>query len=166
MYTCESWAIKKAEGRRIDAFKLWFWRRLLRVPWMARRSNQSILNIHWKDWCWNWSSNTLANWQCKESIRFSVKDPDAGKDWGQEEKGATEDEIVGWHHGFSGHKFEQTLGDSEGQGSLACCNLWGRKVSDVTEQLTNKKCFGRINLLASCGSVLQRTLHLTQELDS
>ena len=61
-----------------------------------------------------------------------------------------------WHYQLNGHEFEQTLGDSEGQGSLACCNLWGRKVSDVTEQLTNKKCFGRINLLASCGSVLQK----------
>ena len=65
MYGCESWTIKKAECQRIDAFELWCWRRLLRVPWTARRSNQSILrksalNIHWKNWCW--SSNTLATW--------------------------------------------------------------------------------------------------------
>ena len=64
---CESWTIKKAEHRRIDAFELWCWRTLLRVPWTARRSNQSIqrksvLNIHWKDWCWSWNSNTLATW--------------------------------------------------------------------------------------------------------
>ena len=70
MYECESWTIKKAEYRRTDAFELWCWRRLLRVPWTARRSNQSILkevtlNIHWKDWCWSWNSNTLATW-CKE----------------------------------------------------------------------------------------------------
>ena len=79
MYGCENWTIKKAECRRIDAFELWFWRRLLRIPWTARRSNQSILkkispeysyifrfwNIHWKDWCWNWSFNTLATW-CEE----------------------------------------------------------------------------------------------------
>ena len=70
MYGCESWTIKKAECQRIDAFDLCCWRRLLRVPWTARRSNQSILkeiilNIHWKDWCWSWSSNTLATW-CKE----------------------------------------------------------------------------------------------------
>ena len=63
-YGCESWTIKKAEHRRIDAFELWCWRTLLRVPWTARRSNQSILNIHWKDWCWSWSSNILATW-CK-----------------------------------------------------------------------------------------------------
>ena len=67
MYGCESWTVKKAERWRIDAFKLWCWRRLLRDPWTARRSNQSIqrrsvLNINWKDWCWSWNSNTLATW--------------------------------------------------------------------------------------------------------
>ena len=67
MYRCESWTIKKAERQRIDAFESWCWRRLLKVPWTARRSNQSILkeinpDIHWKDWCWSWSSNTLATW--------------------------------------------------------------------------------------------------------
>ena len=70
IYGCESWTIKKAEHRRTDASELWCWRRLLRVSWTARRSNQSIvrksvLTIHWKDWCWSWSSNTLATW-CKE----------------------------------------------------------------------------------------------------
>ena len=65
MYGCESWTVKKAEHEKIDAFALWCWRRLLRVPWTARRSNQSILKIsvpgvHWKDWCWSWNSNTLA----------------------------------------------------------------------------------------------------------
>ena len=60
------------------------------------------------------------------------KDPDAGKDWGQEEKGVTEDEMVGWHHWLNGYEFEQTLGDSEGQGSLACCSPWGRKELDMT----------------------------------
>ena len=66
MYGCESWTIKKAESWIIDAFELWCWRRLLRVPWSARRLNQSILksflNIHWKDWCWSWNSNNLAIW--------------------------------------------------------------------------------------------------------
>ena len=62
------------------------------------------------------------------------KDPDAGKDWGQEEKGATEDEMVGWHHQLNGHEFEQTLGDSKGQGRLVCCSLQGYKESDMTEQ--------------------------------
>ena len=61
-----------------------------------------------------------------------VKDPDAGKDWGQEEKGTTEDEIVGWHHRLNGHEFEQAPGVGEGQGSLACCSPWGCQESDVT----------------------------------
>ena len=62
-----------------------------------------------------------------------------GKDWRQEEKGMTEDEMVGWHHWLNGHEFEQTLGDSEGQGSLGCCSLWGCKESDTTEWLNNNK---------------------------
>ena len=65
MYGCESWTIKKAEHGRIDAFELWCWRRLLRVPWTTRLSNKSVLNFHWKDWCWSWISNTLATW-CEE----------------------------------------------------------------------------------------------------
>ena len=65
------------------------------------------------------------------------KDPDAGKDWRQEEKGTTEDEMVGWHHHLNVHKFEQTLEDSEGQGSLACCGPWGRKELDTTNWLKN-----------------------------
>ena len=70
MYGCESWTVKKAECRRIDAFELWCWRRLSRVPWTARRSSQSILKeihlgVHWKDWCGSWNSNTLATW-CEE----------------------------------------------------------------------------------------------------
>ena len=74
MYGCESWTLKKAEHWRIDAFELWCWRRLLRVPLTARRSNQSILrrsilNIHWKDWCWSWNSNTLAT-LCKEATHW------------------------------------------------------------------------------------------------
>ena len=70
MYGCESWTTKKAEHRRIDAFELWCWRRLLRVPWITRKSNQFILKeispgVHWKDWCWSWNSNILAT-SCKE----------------------------------------------------------------------------------------------------
>ena len=66
MYGCESWTKKKAEKRRIDAFELWCWGRLLKVPGTARKSNQSILKgVHWKDWCWSWNSSTLATW-CEE----------------------------------------------------------------------------------------------------
>ena len=91
----------------------------------ARRSNQSTLKeinpeYSLEGWYWSWSSNTLATW-CKKKWLIG-KDPDAGKDWGQEEKGATEDEMVWWHHQHNGHRFEQTLGESEGWGSLACCS--------------------------------------------
>ena len=94
MYGCESWTIKKAEHQRIDAFELCCWRRFLRVPWTARRSNQSILkeislNIYWKDWCWSWSSNTLATWyeepthwkrpRCWEKLKVEEGD-DRGQD--------------------------------------------------------------------------------------
>ena len=70
MYGCESWTVKKTECWRIDACELWCWRRLLRVPWTARRSNQSILKrsvlgVHWKEWCWSWNSNILFTW-CEE----------------------------------------------------------------------------------------------------
>ena len=64
------------------------------------------------------------------------KDPDAGKDWREEQKGTTEDEMVGWHHQLNGHEFEQAPGVSVGQGSLACCSLWGHKESDTTEWQT------------------------------
>ena len=69
------------------------------------------------------------------------KDPDARKDWRQEEKGTTEDEMVGWHHRLNGHEFEKTPGDGEGQRSLACCSPWGHKESDITERLNKSHQF-------------------------
>ena len=85
MYGCESWTIKKAECRRIDVFELWCWRRLLTVPWTARRSNQSILKrlvlgVHWKDWYWSWNSNTLATW-CEELTHLNKCIPVADSCW-------------------------------------------------------------------------------------
>ena len=137
MYGCESWTVKKAEHRRIDAFELWCWRRLLRVPWTARRSNQSILKevspgVHWKDSCWSWNSKTLAT--CFEELTH-LKDPDSGKDLGQEEKGTTEDEMVGWHHRLNWHGFGWAPGVGGGQGGLACYSSWSLKESDTTEPL-------------------------------
>ena len=93
MYGCESWTIKKAEHQVIDAFEVWCWRRLLRVPWTARRSNQSNLKEK------NKKPPDAKNW-------LVWKDPDAGNDWRREEKGTTEDEMVGWHHRLKGHAFE------------------------------------------------------------
>ena len=77
-------------------------------------------------------------WPPDEKSHFIGKDPDAGTDWRQEEKGMTENEMVGWQHWLNGHEFEQTPGDSERQGSLACCSPWGCKESNATEQLKNK----------------------------
>ena len=74
-------------------------------------------------------------WPPDVKSQLSGKDPDAGKDGGQEEKGTTEDEMVGWHHQLNGHEFEQALGDGEGQGGLVCCGSWGRKELDITERL-------------------------------
>ena len=78
-------------------------------------------------------------WPPDAKSQLTGKDPDAGEEWRQEEKGATEDEMVGWHHWLDGHELEQTPGDSEGQGSLVCRSPWGRKESDLTEQLNNHK---------------------------
>ena len=96
-----SWTIRKAERQRISAFKLWFWRRLLRVPWTARRSNQSILKEINPDYSLEGLMLKLKLQYFGHLMRKSQlirKDPDAGKDWRQEEKGMTEDEMVGWHH--------------------------------------------------------------------
>ena len=120
MYQCESWTIKKVERWRIDAFELWCWRRLLRVPLTARRSHQSILKEINSEYSWEGLLLKL-KLQYFGHLMWRAwligKDPDAGKDWGQEEKGATEDEMIGWHHWLNGHQFEQTPGISEGQGS-------------------------------------------------
>ena len=137
MYGCESWTIKKAERWRIDAFELWCWRRLLRVPWTSRRSNQSIL----KEISSEYSLERLilklkpVLWPPDAKSWLIWKDSDAGKDWGREENGTTEDEMVGWHHRLNGHGFGRTLGVGDGQGGLACCSSWGRKESDMTEWL-------------------------------
>ena len=93
------------------------------------KGNQAWIFIHWKDWCQSWRSNI---WPPDAKSQLIGKDPDAGKDRRQDETGATEDVIVGWHQQLNGHESEQILGDSEGQGSLVCCSPWGCKDSDVT----------------------------------
>ena len=138
MYGCESWTIKKAEHQRIGAFELWCWRRLLRVLWTARRSNQSILkeiNPEWSLEGLMLKLPYLATW-CEELTHW--KSLWAEKDWGQEEKGTTKDEMVGWHqvHWIDGHEFEQTPGDGGGWGSLGT-----HKESDTTDWLTIFSCF-------------------------
>ena len=129
--------LKKAEHRRIDAFELWCWRRLLRVPSTVRRSNQSILK-EISPGC------SLEGLMLKLKLQFfghlmwrvdSLEKTDAGRDWGQEEKGTTEDEMARRHHQLDGHEFEWTPGVDDGQGGLACCTSWGRKELDTTERL-------------------------------
>ena len=133
IYTGKNWTEKKADHPRIDALELRWWRKLLRVLWTARRSNQLILKeINPK--------SSLEGQMLKLKLQSFghlmwrpdslEKDPGAQKDWGQEEMGTTEDEMVGWHHQLHGHKFEQAPGDGEGQGSLACCSAWACKESD------------------------------------
>jgi len=128
-YGCESWTIKKAECQRIDAFELWCWRRLLRVPCTARRSKQSILKEISPEYSLeglmlSWSSNTLATWckklthwkrsWCWERLRAKGEEGSRGWDgW--------------WHHRFTGHELGQILGASEGQWVLACCSPWVSK---------------------------------------
>ena len=137
MYGCESWTIKKAEHQRIDPFELWCWKRFLRVPWTARRSNQSILKEISPGCSLEGMMLKLKLQYCGHLMRSWLigKGPDAGRDWGQEEKGTTEDERVGWHHWLNGHEFGWTLGIDEAQGGLVCCGSWGYKESDMTEQL-------------------------------
>ena len=108
-YGCESWTIKKAECWRIDAFELWCWRRLLKVPWTARGSNKSIL----KEISPEYSLEILMVelklpilWPPDAKNRLTGKDANAGKDWRREENGTTEGEMVGWHHQLHGHEFE------------------------------------------------------------
>ena len=139
MYGCESWTIKNAKHWRIDAFELWCWRRLSRVPWTARRSNQSILKEIGPEYSLEGLMLKLKLqsilWPPDAKNWLIWKDPDAGKDWRWEEKGTTEDETFGWHHWLSGHEFESALGVGDGQGSLVCCSPWGCKESDTTEWL-------------------------------
>ena len=138
MYGCESWTVEKAERRRLDAFELWCWRRLLRVPWDCKE----IQLVHSKgDQPWVFFGRNVAKaeilvlWPPPAKSWLIGKDSDAGRDWGQEEKGMTEDEMAGWHHRLDGPEFEWTPGDGDGQGGLACCSPWGRKELDMTERL-------------------------------
>ena len=133
MYGCNIWAMKKAEHQRINTFELWCWGRLLRVPWTESKSNPVRPKGN-ESWIFIGRVDAQAEapilWSPDAKNWLTGKDPDAWKDWRQEEKG-TEDEMVGWHHWLNGHEFEQTLGDSEGQGSLTCCRSWGCKESDT-----------------------------------
>ena len=121
MYGSESWTIKKAECQRIDAFEVWCWRRLLRVPWTAKRSNQSILKEINPEYSLE-VPKLPAELQYFGHLMWRADSLEKtlmlGKTEGKKRRGATEDKMIGWHHWLNGHESEQTPGDSEGQGSL------------------------------------------------
>ena len=137
MYGCENWTLKKAEPWRIDAFELWCWRRT-----ESSLDCKEIQPIHPKgNQSWIFIGRTDAEaeipilWPPDAKNWLIGKDPEARKDWWQEEKGMTEDEMVGWHHQLNGHEFEWAPGDGDAQGSLVCYSPWGHKALDMTERL-------------------------------
>ena len=133
IYGCENWTIKGW------ALKNWCFRTVvLEKTVESPLGSQEIKSVNPRgNQPWLFIGRTGAEaeipilWLPDVKDWLTGKDPDAGKDWGQKEKGATEDEMVGWHHWLNGHEFEQTPGDSEGQGSPACCSSWGHKESDT-----------------------------------
>ena len=144
MYGCESWTIKKAEHRKIDAFELWCRRRLLRAPWAARRSNQSIL----KEISPEYSLEGLMLKLRLQYFGHLMRRADSlektlmlGKIEGGRRRGRQRLRRLGWHHQLNGHEFEQALGVGDGQGGLACCSPWGYRESDMTELMIQFLCF-------------------------
>ena len=137
MYGCESCTVKKAEHWRIDAFEL-----VLEKTLESPLDCKEIQPVHSKgDQSWVFIGGTDVEdespilWPPDVKSWLIWQDPDAGKDWGQEEKGTTEEEMVGWHHQPDGHEFAWTPGVGDGQGGLACCSSWDCKALDTTEQL-------------------------------
>ena len=135
VYGCESWTIKKAECRKIDAFELWCWEKTLESPLHCKESK--LVNPKGNQ-SWIFIGRTEAEapilWPPDVKNWLTGKDPDVGNYWRQE-KGTTEDEMVGWHHQLDGHGFAQALGVGDRQGSLACGSPWSGKESDMTERL-------------------------------
>ena len=119
-----------------------FWTVVLEKTLESPLDWKEIQPVHSKgDQSWVFFGRTDAEaenpvlWPLHAKSWLTAKDSDAGRDWGQEEKGMTEYEMAGWHHQLKGHEFGWTLGVSDGQGSLACCNSWGLKELDMTERL-------------------------------
>ena len=141
IYDFALWELDHKEGWRLKnwCFQTVVLEKTLENHWTARRWNQSIPKEINCEYSLEYSNDAETEapilWPPDTKSRLIGKDPDAGKDGGQEEKGTTKDEMVGWHHRLNGHEFEQTLGDGEGQGSLACSSPWGHKELGTTEQL-------------------------------
>ena len=133
---CESWTIRKLSVEELmllnlDVEDTWESLGLQGNPTSPSWRKSVLILIGRTDA----EAETLILWPPDVKNWLTVKDPDAGKDWRLEEKGTTEDEMVGWHHWIDRHEFEQALGVGEGQGSLLCCSPWGQKESDTTELL-------------------------------
>ena len=132
----EGWAQKNWCFWTVVLVKTFEWKE--KNPWNARISNQSILKGISPEYSLEGLMLKLKLpivWPPDGKSWLIWKAPGAGKDWRQEEKGTTEDEMVGWHHQLDGHEFEEAPGVGDGQGGLVCCDSWGRKESDTTEQL-------------------------------
>ena len=136
MYGCESWPIKEGWQPKNWCFRTVVLEKILESPLDCKeiklvhpKGNQSWIFIERTDV----EAEAPILWPPDVKSQLIGNDLDAGKDRGQEEKGVTKDEIVGWHHRLNGHKFEQALGDGEGQGSLACCSPWTCKKLDTTK---------------------------------
>ena len=152
MCGCESWTIKKAECWRIDAFELWCWRKVIQP--VHRKENQSWIFIR-RSYS---EAETPVFWPPDVKSWLIWKNPDVGKDWRQEEKGTTEDGMVGWHHRLNAHGFGWTLGVGDRQGDLACCGSWSRRVGhDWVTELNWKHTFNiwPRNLRYKYGSILK-----------
>ena len=134
MYGCESWTVKKAECRRTDAF----WTVVLEKTLETPLDYKEIQPVHSEDQPWDFfgridaKAETPVLWPPQVKSWRIGKDSDAGRDWGQEEKGTTEDEMAGWHYWLDGRESEWSPGVGDGQGGLACCDSWGHKESDTT----------------------------------
>ena len=136
--------VQRIMGIRIQTSgEFWrcFWTVVLAKTLESPLDCKEIQPVHSKDQSWMFIGRTDAKaetpilWPPHAKSWLIGKDFDAGRGWGQEEKGTTEDEMAGWHHWLNGHEFEWTPGVGDGQGGLVCCNLWGRKESDTTERL-------------------------------
>ena len=134
MYGCESWTIKKGGHEK----KWWFWTVVLEKTLESPLDCNEIQPVHSKgNQSWIFIRRTDAEaetpilWPPDVKNRLIGKDPDDEKDWRQEAKGMTEDEMVGWHHQCNGHEFEWAPGVCDGQGGLVCCSLWGRSTEQV-----------------------------------
>ena len=136
MYGCESWTVKRAQCQRIDAFELWCWRRLLRMSPLDCKEVQPVHSKGDRSWVFIGRTDAKAEtpvlWPPHAKSWLIGKDSDAGRDWGQEEKGTTENEMAEWHHWLDGCESQWTPGVGDGQGGLVCCDSWGRKESDTT----------------------------------